>query len=401
MEPTASAETKGPSATPGQRRIVLIALFANVFSFSVSFGGMMPWMSLYMEARSVDPVLIGIVAAANPVGVMIMAPFVARIVARLSLADAKILGSLIAVGSIALMPVFDDPGAWLVLRLINGLGGAIPWVVTETWINVVADNRSRGRIVAGYAIVMAAGFASGPLVLGFIGTEGIVPPMTFMVLNLLAIVPILMVRRYSPRFELETRQRVWRVIFAMPTVYAGVFVSATVDTAFFAFLPIWGMRIGLEPAYALTLLTVFIAGNIALQLPIGWLADRFGARRVMAICGLACIAGPVGAYLTTGTPVLLGMVLFVWGGTAWALYTLALIDIGHRCTGTALAAANGAIVLVYTLSNISGPPLAGMAMDAWNPHGFMAVAFVVAALFLLVMAVRTVQRRHRAAGDAL
>jgi len=393
-----AAEAMSGAKSVRERRVVLFALYANVFAFSVAFGGIVPWMSLYMEARDIDATLIGIVAAANPIGVMIMAPFVSRVVSRLSLADAKILGNLVAISSIALMPLFDDPYVWLVLRLINGIGGAIPWVVTETWINVVADSRSRAKVVSGYAIVMAAGFASGPLVLGWVGTEGALPPLVFLALNCVGLVPILMVRRYSPKLELMTRERVWRVILAMPTVFAAVFVSASVDAAFFTFLPIWGIRIGLESTLALTLLTIFIAGNIVLQFPIGWLADRIGARRVMAICGMCCLLGPVCAYLTVGTPILLSAILFFWGGTAWALYTMALVDIGHRCTGTALAAANGAMVLVYTLSNISGPPLAGIAMQAWNPHGFMAVTLVVAALFMIVLAVRTLQRRREPDG---
>jgi hypothetical protein len=108
----------------------------------------------------------------------------------------------------------------------------------------------------------------------------------------------------------------------------------------------------------------------------------------MALCGVVSMLGPIGAVYYAGFPRLLCAILFVWGGAVWALYTLAMIDIGHRCRGTTLASASGALVVVYTISNISGPPLTGAAMQAWGPHGLMAVSSGFAAVFLLILAVR-------------
>jgi hypothetical protein len=100
------------------------------------------------------------------------------------------------------------------------------------------------------------------------------------------------------------------------------------------------------------------------------------------------LVAPIGVVYAAGIPALLCAILFLWGGAIWALYTLAMIDIGHRCRGTTLAAASGALVVVYTASNISGPPLTGAAMQVWDPHGLMAVSTAIAALFLLIMALR-------------
>ena len=168
----------------------------------------------------------------------------------------------------------------------------------------------------------------------------------------------------------------------MPAVYAAAFLAGLVDTAFFTFLPIWGLRMNLDPAFALALLSVFVAGNIALQLPVGLLADRIGTRPVMALCGLISVISPIGAVYAAGIPILLCAILFVWGGAIWALYTLAMIDIGHRCRGTTLAAASGALVVVYTISNVSGcPPLTGARNASLGIRtASMAVSSVIAAV---------------------
>jgi MFS family permease len=376
------------AVAPRDRWLVLAALFAGVFIFGVSFAAVIPWMALILEARGTDPTVIGIVSAASPVGVMVMAPFVGRIMLRLGAANAIIIGTLVTALTLFLMPVFDSIAGWIVLRFISGVGGAVPWVATETWINVVAGAASRGRVVGLYGMLLSAGFAMGPLVLSLVGFEGWTPAIVFGALCAAALAPVIAIRRHSPHLESEEHHPTAKIIAAMPAVFAAAFLAGLVDTAFFTFLPIWGLRMNLDPAFALALLSVFVAGNIALQLPVGLLADRIGTRPVMALCGAISLVAPIGVVYAAGIPALLCAILFLWGGAIWALYTLAMIDIGHRCRGTTLAAASGALVVVYTASNISGPPLTGAAMQVWDPHGLMAVSTAIAALFLLIMALR-------------
>lgn len=381
---------------PHGRRVVIIALLASVFSFSISFGGIVPWMALVLESRDTDPFLVGVVTAANPIGVMLMAPFVSRLTQRFGLADSMILSGVVGVVTIALLPVIDGVAAWIVLRLINGLAGAIPWVVTETWINVVAGNRSRGRVIALYGMVLSVGYASGPLTLGFIGIDGFVPIIVFATLSAVSLAPVFTIRRFSPTLSIEAGSSAWTLLVAMPTVFAAAFLSGAVDTSFFTFLPIWGLRVGLDPTFSIAILSIFIVGNVALQVPAGWLADRIGSRPVMAICGIVCVGAPFLAYAAIDAPILLAAVLFLWGGSAWATYTLGLIEIGHRCQGTRLTQANSLFVLVYTIANISAPPLSGVAMQLWDPHGFIALVGVFAVLFTVILSLRTWKRHSDA-----
>jgi len=365
---------------------VLFALFSSVLVVGVAFAGIVPWMSLALERRGVDPTTIGIVAAASPIGIMIMAPFVGRAMQILGTANSIMLGAGLAALTILLLPVFDGTVQWIVLRFIGGLASALPWVATETWINTVASSRSRGRVVAVYVAFLSLGYSGGPLVLSLVGVEGWRPVLLFVALELLAIVPTFAIRSYAPRLEVEARLPVLSAVWAMPAVFGAAYVAGMVDTGFLAFLPIWGLRVGLDHGFALLLLTVFIAGNVVLPLPAGWLADRFGTRPVMALCGAISIVGPMAVVYAMPWPVLLGVVLFIWGGAAFSLYSLAMTDIGHHCRGTQLAAASGALVVVYTISNIAGPPVIGAAMDAWGPHALMAVSAGIALLFMALLA---------------
>jgi MFS family permease len=252
---------------------------------------------------------------------------------------------------------------------------------------VVADDRNRARVVALYGAVLAVGFAAGPLVLTVTGSDGPAAVICFASLNVAALAPIFLVRKLAPVMGFAEPLRISGIVLAMPVILAAAFLSGAVDTAFFSFLPIWGLRSGFGEAFAVTLLSIFVAGNIVLQFPLGWLADVLGYRPVMLGCGLACILGPLLALSVIGSPIALASVLFVWGGAAWGTYSIGLAALGRRFKNGPLAAANAAFFMVYTLANVSGPPLAGLAIEAWNPHGLIAlmlgfgVAFTVLVLW--------------------
>ncbi len=128
------------------------------------------------------------------------------------------------------------------------------------------------------------------------------------------------------------------------------------------------MRNGIDEAGTLVLLSVFAAGTVALQLPLGWIADRGGLGRWLNV---AAVAGALGALLlpfAIGASALLYPLLFVWGGLMIGLYTLGLAQLGDRFQGPSLVGANALFISIYAVGSMSGPPLYGVAMDAFGPN---------------------------------
>jgi len=366
----------------------LVALFTSVFSFCISFGGLTRLIALTLEGQGVDGAIIGLVVAAQPIGTIATASLVPRLLRRFGTADTILVCGLVSILSIALLPMFPSVPAWFALRLVAGFAAAGPWIVTETWINVAAAGGGRGRLVALYGSVMAMGFVVGPLLLTALGSAGPLPFLAFALISGAALLPILLVRGRAPRLEVAHRTRYADILFAAPAIFAAAILAGVVDIAFFSFLPIWGIRNGLEESFTVTLLTVFVAGNIVLQYPLGWLADALGYRVAMALCAVVCLAAPALATQCLGAPLLLAATLFVWGGAAWGIYSIALAALGLRFRGALLAAANAVFVIAYEVANIAGPPAAGVAVDLWPQHGLMVLMAAFGALFLLLVASR-------------
>ena len=73
----------------------------------------------------------------------------------------------------------------------------------------------------------------------------------------------------------------------------GYFVFAAGDALLLTFLPIYAVAIGLEEAEAIRLLAVLAVGSMALQYPIGWLADRVSNYAIVAVLGVTLLAGSI------------------------------------------------------------------------------------------------------------
>src|SRR5262249_22983386 len=143
----------------------LAAVIAGVFGVGVSFGALVPLMTLILESRGIDAATIGLNSAMFPLAVLMMTPFLPRVAAWLGTMQSMLAGLAVSVLTMLLLPVLDSLAAWFVLRFLIGAGIALHWLVSETWINLVVTERMRGRVMGLYASVLGAGFALGPVLL--------------------------------------------------------------------------------------------------------------------------------------------------------------------------------------------------------------------------------------------
>lgn len=371
-----------------QRLAIIGALCVSVFMVGVSLGGIIPWIAIKQDGFGTDEVIIGITVAAQPLGIMLVAPLVSRIASAMGIGTALVIFSIGTLPGVAFLPFTDSSALWIVFRLLGGLATAVPWVLGETWINLATKSSWRARTTAVYGAAIAAGFALGPLVLTLFESNLDMAIAAFTILSLLSILPVLPILRFAPRFPQEKAPPFHKIIFTMPVVFFAVILAAVADMSFATFLPLWSTAQGLTLTMAMVLVSCLMIGNVILQFPIGVLADRIGLRQTMRLCGVVSLIAPVLIIVAGVNLVFLIPLLFIYGGAVWALYSLALADLGHRLTGSALAAANGAVVFAYTAANVVGPPLSGAGLRVWSPHGFMLIALVTALVFVILAYIR-------------
>jgi len=382
-----------PGTPPGRVAWALAAHFASSWSIGIAIGGMVPLIALTLEHRGVGSVLIGVNSAMTSFGVLVAAPLVPSIIRRLGAAEGIVIGLMLTAAAAIGLAWTENLALWIALRFLMGVGIVTQWVVSETWMQAIVTERRRGLVMSIYVTAIAAGFATGPVLLTLVGTEGVLPFLVFGGMIAATALPIIPIRRWAPAMALGQRGSVRRLLREAPTIAMAAVAVGMVDSAFFTFIPLYGLRIGLSHETAITLLTAVLAGNVVLQVPLGWVADRVNRRGLLVALGLICCVGPAfaGWALTAGSP-LTYPVLFVWGGAAFGIYTVGVTMLGERYRGGELAAANAAFVMAFEIANLTGPPVAGWAMEAWSPHGLMVWMTVVSVGFVALAMVRGLRR---------
>jgi MFS family permease len=385
--------------SPSDRVRSLVAVIASASVAGMSFGMVMPLLNLILDAQGVSAGLIGLNAATPSLAVLLTALLMPRIVARVGPLVALYAAAAITVSVLLLLPVFPNVWAWFPLRFLYGIGGAIQWIASETWINAVATNRNRGRVVGFYAAIFAAGFAGGPLLVAFLGIAGWPPFLAAAGMTALATIPLLAAHGVAPRIPSRSAIGLVAAVRRAPVILAATLACGFLMVATISFLPIYGLRMGSDRDEAVLLLAVFLLGNMALQMPLGWLADRWSRNGVLLLAGVVCILGPVLLSFVIGNGYLLWPLLAIWGGAATGIYAVGLTILGDRFGPGELAAASAVFAIVFELGSITGPVASGKAMDLWGPPGFIAVLVIVATAFV-IHAVFQMRRGEHAGGGA-
>jgi MFS family permease len=382
------ADTRtAPPPTARQRRWSLAAAIASVTVFGVSIGQSTPLLSLLLEARGIDATLNGLNAGAVFTGVIVGPLLAPRGVRALGTRNFLLLCFVLQIAVGPLLKVFDGLGPWFALRALSGVLGASIFTTSEAWINRLASDAGRGRIVGLYAAALSAGIGIGPLLLSFTGIEGWPPFILNSAIIAFATVPLFRSGDTTRDFGRERGAHPFTMFARAPLILLSVALFGLYEATSLALLPIWGVRLGFSPNVAAATLSAVYIGSVVLQLPIGWLSDKTARLTILRICGAVGLLGAIGiAALAAPTPALLGVVA-VWGGVATAIYPVALSMAGDRFRGGELVTVNAAMIIAYGLGALVGPGLGGAAMDWWNPQGLLWFFVLLFAAFLVVTGV--------------
>ena len=365
--------------------------------FGMTFSLYSPLLSLILEQRGASNFLIGSLATTPAIGVMLGAFFVPLCLKMAGGRTLLLIGVFVEIFLIVWLMLTDKGLVWFVIRFLGGISGSIVFIVSETWLNDITPERLRGRVIGLYNTMLGLSFAIGPVVLAMTGIQGQLPFLVGIGLMSVAIVPLLLVKSYSPD-ELDTPTfNIVSFIKVAPLLVIACFVVAFKDMASVGLLPVYGVRSGLSDATAALMLFFAAIGGAVLQFPIGWLGDYFSRVGVMVLCGLVGIAGAAVLPFVVTVPWLLFLTLFIWLGFFAGVYTIALTLAGQWFRGTELAIAIASFGVFWGMGGLAGPIIAGYTMDLWGTHGFPLVMGVVATLFVAFCMVPSWRRAPRTA----
>ncbi len=379
---TAEPHIGGPAlASPAARST---ALFVGIALLMAGNGLQNTLLGVRAESEGFGSTVAGLVMAMNFVGFLAgsaLAPHFLRQVGHV-----RVFAALASAGSsvVLVQAVWVNPLVWGAGRFMWGACFAALLVVAETWLNELATNENRGRMLARYMVITMGAIATGQFMVAAADTDGFVLFAVVSVLVSLALVPMSLSASANPPVVVPERVGFRTLMAAAPT---GVIVAFLVGAALGSISGIgavYAASRGLSPFQVAAFVAAPMIGSLFGQIPLGRLSDRVPRRIVMvlaaSIAGTACLV-----MLALDERSIAGIaVMAVMGAFAYPIYSLSVAQANDWLRDSQRAGASAVLVRMNGVGATVGPICAAIGMSlTLNAFYFvMAAAHVSIAVFV-------------------
>ncbi|MGF6755023.1 MFS transporter [Paraburkholderia sp. GAS42] len=360
-----------------------LALILSVAVVGLGTGATLPLTALALTQAGYGTDVVGLLTATQAGGGLVVVPFAGWIAARFG-ARQVIVGTVVIVAvATALMQVTSNLYAWAVLRVLCGAALMLLFTIGEAWVNQLADDASRGRVIAIYATNFTLFQMAGPVLVSQISH---LSAWRFLLCGaiFLTALPMLATIRVTPHTGgHEEPHDSWKhVLPQMPALVIGTGFFALFDTIALSLMPLFAMAHGVTSEVAVLFASALLLGDTTMQFPIGWLADRLGRERVHIGCAVVVVLLLPLLPWAVSSPWLCWPLLYVLGAAAGAIYTLSLVACGERFRGAALVSASSLVGASWSAASFGGPLVAGALMKGVGNDAMVGVLLASALAFL-------------------
>jgi MFS family permease len=393
----------GDSSTVTTRRsrsyYLALLLLSNVCA-SASWGILSPTIIANCLERGTSTVLIGILASVWALPFLVGAPLYTRFVGRVSAKPALLVGMIADIACVWLFPLVPYDGAWILLQILAGATIGHFSLITEAWLNLFSNERTRARVTSLYGVLPAIGYVVGAGIYSWTGYRGYTPFIAASSAMALAIVPVILIPKEEADIALGGEERLRHAFRRAPLLLTVAFLAGVLESVPWSLMQVYTVANQWSIRAAGFALPVFFWGQVSLTYPLGWIADR-ASRRLVLLCtsavAIACMAAMAVLARSPG----IWVVTFLTGGIATATYTVGLAILGQRFDARTLVSANAAFIGCYGIGTIFGPPAVGALMDRLGPNALpAALGCTSACIFLCASAARLEWHQHETASAA-
>lgn len=314
------------------------------------------------ESEGFGVVAIGLVMACYFFGYFLGGLYVQPLITRVG--HIRVFAALASVVSGAALAyvLFISPVSWALMMFLTGVCISGLVVVSESWLNDMATNSTRGRLLAMYMVTTMGGLTVGQFLLEVADIEGF---QLFVLASLLvsaSLVPVTLSASSNPPLGIPEPLSTRELARNAPTgVISAFWVGASAGTLM-GLGAVYAVTVELPESRISSFLAAPLLGSIVCQWPIGWLSDRVGRRPVM--WWVAAAAGAIGALLALIDPSswLVIVLMFGLGGMTFSLYSLTIAYTADWLPQSQLTAASASLVRINGVGAVIGPLVVAPAM---------------------------------------
>ena len=223
----------------------------------------------------------GVLMSAYFIGYFIGANIVPNLVARVG--HVRVFAAFASMASLSILvhAVVVNPLVWSIARFLTGMSMVSIFIVTESWLNDRANNRSRGKLLSVYMFVTYGSIALGALLLNFSSPIKFEPFILISLLLSIALIPILLTKRKAPRFKKIIPMKIKELYKISPMGVVVSFCNGLIHSAIFSLTAVYAIKMGFSIfEISLLIFLITIAGAV-FQWPVGFISDKMDRRKVI------------------------------------------------------------------------------------------------------------------------
>ena len=238
-------------------------------------------VSIRLEQAQASTLVIGLVMAANFLGLTLGALFAFHVVTRVGHVRAFAAFAAIMAAATLAYPVVVDESLWALYRITQGFCAAGLFVCIESWLNDSATPENRGTILAVYMTCLYFAQGGGQFVLTVPDPSGYLIFTLVAIVMILAVVPVAMTPRAPPMIPNVSSLSFKRLWVASPLGIFGCISSGLILGSIYGLAPLYASGLGFALSDTATFMSAIIFGGVLLQWPLGRLSDIYDRRLVI------------------------------------------------------------------------------------------------------------------------
>ncbi len=391
---------KASGLIPSHRKGAFVTLFFTIFIIVTGMGMVVPLLPLYAEKLGANGLYIGMIFGSFAFSRTIFLPYFGK------LSDQKgrkpfILAGLGGYVFVAIAFVwFANVNSLILIRFLQGIASAMIMPVVQAYIGEITEKNREGYSMGLFSMSMFSSLSLGPLMGGIIkdvwSMQG-----TFICMAVLSATGLLLSFIFLPPVSDEHIKRKdrtsvpWKIILKgnknLVAIFSFRFAYTSCIGVIWCFLPIFAdKQFALSGASTglLVMLGVFVSG--LLQLPMGYVADRFNKRIMVGTGGVICSTAMfMLAHSHSYSDLLFSVCFFGLGGgiSMPAVMAIAVLMGNEK---KAMASVMSIITMAHSMGMMAGSITAGVAMDYFSLRFAFPCGMVImgAGTFLFLIFVR-------------
>ena len=371
-------------------------LSISAFLTGVALGYFFTVIVITQKLNSYTESTIGIVAASFSLGLVSAGFFVSKILSKLGLYRMLLLSVSVQTVSVLAIFIFFNPINLAICHLMMGIMGGMNWMTMDTWVNIVSNDKNRGKAIGLYNSSISIGFAIGPLIVAFFGSQGLIPIILCLLLMIIRIPALLIIKNHINNVKIP--EQINKINFSLvkvaPFIFIAIFIGGINDSSFGALFPAYMINEQFTDRSIGFYFFVGAFGGVLTQPFVGALADKINKRKFLFSLLICHIIWPLLLYNFILIPLIIILSVIVWGFASISIYTVALSYLGERVSIKEISIATSVFIIIYEGGEFFGPLIVGLSMNKFGNSGFIYSILFITVISIILGVIRTIFKNN-------